>query len=213
MILILIYPACAIAFDDGDFQYWSKASVAWKITDDWKTKFSTDFRFGDKASDFYYQNLIFSVKYYGIVDWFNIGLHYQQVFEDLGSGWKQENRPFFTFEFVAPISKIVLKNRSRFEYRNRQDNTNMFRYRNKTTFGVPIKIAKFQFRPYIADELFYDSDQNAISRNRLYGGINFRICKHISFDIHYLWQRDKEDVVGRVFQNWHILGTGLELVF
>ena len=42
----------ALAFDDGDFQYWNSAQAALELNKDWEVKFEEEIKFGDDAGEF-----------------------------------------------------------------------------------------------------------------------------------------------------------------
>ena len=76
IITILLSSNYSFAFDDGDFQYWGTGSISCKINKDWKLKLEEEFRFGDDASNFYYQHSDLGVIYSGLAKWIDIGINY-----------------------------------------------------------------------------------------------------------------------------------------
>ncbi len=210
IVLLLFFGSYSSAFDDGDFQYWNTESVSWKINDDWKAQFEVEFRYGDNASSFYYQHSDLGLTYSGIAEWLDLGFNYRQIFEEKSSIWRYENVPHFNATIKWKLSDFSFSNRGRLEYKNREKSDNYWRYRNKFTIKAPIKLTKLEIQPYLADEIFYDFDEEALNRNRFYGGCNLKLFKHIKVDIFYLLQSSEKN------NNWsdtHVLGTKLELSF
>ena len=209
-IMLNIFFHNAFAFDDGDFQYWNTESVSWQVKDNWKIKLEEEFRFGDNAGDFYYQHSDFGLTYSGLADWFNAGINYRLLFEEKNSVWKQENRPHLNATIKWKWLDMGFSNRARFEYRDKEDSKDTWRYRNKFAIKMPWKVTEFEIQPYIADEIFYDFDADKLNRNRLYSGIGFKISKNLNADIFYLWEStEKSDK----WNDYHILGVKLKVHF
>lgn len=211
IFLSMLFCKGSVAFDDGDFQYWNTESVSWKMSDDWKVKLEGEFRFGDGAGDFYYQHTDLGVTYSGLANWLDLGINYRQIFEkDSSNKWEYENRPHLNITVKKKIDGWSLSNRSRFEYRNKEEGNDGWRYRNKSTIKLPIKFTRFDIQPYIADEVFIDFDKEDLTRNRLYGGFSFKITKNLKGEIFYLWQTSKKS--GKWLDR-NVLGTKIKFSF
>jgi len=198
------------AFDNGDFQYWNNESISCTINKDWKMNLEEEFRFGDDAKDFYYRHSDLGVTYSGLADWLDVGINYRHIFEEKNSKWKEENRPHLNATLKGKLFDCSFSNRGRFEYRNRETSEEYWRYRNKFTIKLPFKLTKFQIRPYIADEIFIDFDEEELNRNRLYGGFNLKLFKYLKADFFYLWQSSEKN---DKWNDLHILGTKLKIYF
>ena len=209
-LLILICSSDSFAFDDGDFQYWNSESLSVEINKDWKINLEEEWRFGDNAGNFYYQHSDLGLTYSGFAKWFDLGMNYRHIFEEESSKWRLENRPHLNVTFKWDLFDFSFNNRGRFEYRNREDAEDYWRYRNKFTIKLPFKLTTFEIQPYIADEIYYDFDQDSFNRNRLYGGFNFKLFKYLKADIFYLWQSSEENDKWR---DLNILGTKLKIFF
>ena len=62
----------------------------------------------------------------------------------------------------------------------------------------------------MADEIFVDFIEEKFNRNRLYCGVDFRICKNLKAENYYLWQINEKN------DEWidiNALGTKLKLTF
>lgn len=209
ILIITIFPFKCFAFEDGDFQYWNTESVSFKIKDDWKFKIEEEFRFGDNVKRFYYQHSDFGITYSGLAKWLDVGVNYRLIFEEKSDKWNTEHRPHFHVTLKHNVEGFSFSDRSRFEYRIKQNSDDSWRYRNKFTIKLP-KFTDFQIRPYVADEIFIDFDHGEFNRNRAYAGIAFKIVKHLSADIFYLLQTSKKD---NHWKNYHIIGSKLKLAF
>jgi len=198
------------AFDDGDFQCWNNAVISWKANKDWRITLDEEFRFGDDGNSFYYRHSDLGLTYSGFAEWVDIGINYRHIFEKKSTGWKEENRPHLNATLKWKLCDFSFSNRARFEYRNREDAEEYWRYRNKFAIKLPFKLTKFEIQPYIADEIFYDFDQERLNRNRFYGGLNFKLAKNLKAEIYYLWQSSEKN---DKWNDLYILGTKLKIYF
>ncbi len=207
-IAIIVISGTAYAFDDHDIQYWNTENISWNIHKDWNLSVEEEFRFGDNVTDYYYQHSDFGITY-SILEWLDLSLNYRLIFEEDDGDWDYESRPHYNVTAKHDILGFAVSNRSRFERRNREDTSDGWRYRNKSTIKAP-KITKHGLQPYIADEFFVDLINDKLNTNRLYGGIGFKVFKKLKADIYYLWQAKESD---NHWDSSHVIGTKLKLAF
>jgi len=210
VVSTLLFVPEGFAFDDGDFQYWNTEGISKKINDDWRIALEQEFRWGDNATNPYYNHSDLGVNYSGLAEWLDLGLNYRHIHEEKSDNWKVENRPHFNATAKWKLLDIAFSNRGRLEYRNREDAENYWRYRNKFSIKTPLKLSKLEIQPYIADEIFYDFDVETLNRNRLYGGLGFKILKNLKGEIYYLWERTENS---DKWNDINVLGTKLKLDF
>lgn len=207
-VLMLVRPGLVSAATDT--QYWKTESLSWSVAKDWKLTLEEEMYFQDDASDFYYQHTDLGVVYSGLTKWLDLGLNYRHVLSESKSVWKREERPHFSATVKFKLGDYALGNRSRFEYRIREDADDFWRYRNNTTVKFPWKWTRHEIQPYFADEFFVDFDQEDINENRQSYGFSFKITKHVGAEIYYMWRRVKSS------DKWatnNIIGTRLKLAF
>ena len=200
------------AFDDGDFQYWSAAGGSFEINPDWGCSFEEEFRFGDDAGELYYHHSDLGFIYKGFADWLDLGINYRQVFErtDSEGEWKQENRPHLNVTLKGQLFGLNVSDRSRFEYRDREDKNDLWRYRNKVTIKLPLELTALKLKPYLADEVFVPLDDDNIAKNRVYAGVSFQMLENMTGEVFYVWQSS------RAPGDWNdinVLGTRLKFRF
>jgi hypothetical protein len=199
------------ASDDGDFQYWSGASASFDINKDWKVKFEEEFRLGEGGGHLYRHPSDLGFVYKGFADWIDLGLNYRLVREKDSKGeWRQENRPHLNVTLKGKIFSLDVSDRSRLEYRDREDKEDVWRYRNKVTVKLPFELTELKLQPYLADEVFITLNDDNIDRNRFYAGVSFKLAKNIKGDIFYLWQSSRSS------SDWtdiNVLGTALKFSF
>jgi hypothetical protein len=198
-------------FEDEGFQFWSGAKFSFDINEDWKGTFYEEFRLGDDGGNLYYHHSELSFVYSGVADWLDLGLNFRMVFEkDNADEWRQENRPNLDVILKGKLFDLGLSNRSRFEYRDRENAEDVWRYRNKVTVKFPLEITALKLRPYVADEIFITLNDDNVDKNRVYSGVTFNLLENLEGNIFYVWQASRSN------GNWkdiHALGTGLKYRF
>ncbi|MCX5701285.1 MAG: DUF2490 domain-containing protein [Candidatus Omnitrophica bacterium] len=203
--LIIILAAKAYAYDDHDFQIWNTDSEEYKIK----------FRWGDNASEFFYQH--YDIGYFhDLKKWFNVGGGYRQIFEMSKQKWQQVNEPYVTATFSGELKGFKLDNRSRMEFNDYEHKTDFWRYRNKTGLKLPWKFTRFEIQPYLSDEIFivFGGLPTKFSQNRFSAGLGFVITKNLKGEIYYMLQ-----TVRAANGGWsdgvqsNVLGTKIKLAF
>jgi len=208
--IVLISEVC-FAYDDEGFQWWSTAGVSYDINKDWKVTFEEEFRLGDDGGHLYYHHSDLGFVYKSLADWIDLGFNYRGVFEKDSKGeWRQENRPHLNITLKGKLFDLDLSDRSRFEYRDRENKKDLWRYRNKFTVKLPLELTKFKLQPYLADEVFINFDEEGYNRNRLYSGASFKLSKNLEGNIFYLWQSSRS---GGDWKDINVLGVGLKYHF
>ncbi|HIJ69868.1 MAG TPA: DUF2490 domain-containing protein [Planctomycetes bacterium] len=209
MVVVLTSRLCA-GFDDGDFQYWSSATAKFDINKQWYGTVEEEFRIGDDAKRLYYRHTDLGVAT-NLADWLTLGFNFRHIAErGTGRDWKWENRPHLNLTFKAKLAGFALSDRSRFEYRDKYDAKDMWRYRNKFIVVFPWELTPLGLKPYIAEEFYLDLDRSGISRNRFYSGVSMKLSDNLSGNIYYLWQASKS---AYCWNDLHILGTQIKCVF
>jgi len=119
-----------------------------------------------------------------------------------------EHRIYQQFITKQNLGRLKLQHRYRFEQRFVEDN---FRLRFRYFLGGNISIWKKPEGPkefYLSfyDEIFLNTVQNAFDRNRLYGGLGYKLNDSLKFELGYMNQflstqnRDQFNMV--CFFNW-----------
>ena len=202
--------AC-FASDDGNFQFWSTAGASVDLSKNWAATFEEEFRFGDNAGHLYYHHSEVGFIYKGLADWVSVGVNYRQIFEEDSSGeWCYENRPHLNATLSSKFFGLDVSDRSRLEYRDREIQKDMWRYRNKVRLKLPVELTPLKLQPYFAEEVFLNLDAEAFSRNRIYSGFSTNITKKIKGEIYYLLQSTKS---GDNWKDINVLGIALKVAF
>ena len=179
----------AYADDKSGFQYWSTADVAVDINKDWKTVFEEEFRLGDDGGHLYYHHSDIALIYKGLAEDIDLGFNFRKVYvEDDTNTWRQENRPHLNVTFRKELGTIDFSTRSRLEFRDNELTDDFWRYRNLFTFKLPFELTSLKLKPYIADEIFINLNNEGYIANRVYAGVTFNLRKNIKTAVYYVWQ-------------------------
>lgn len=213
-LIIAAFPAqkCP-AVDDGDFQYWSINGVSFDIDNNWTFTFDEELRFSEGGTNLYYQHSDFGLVYKNFADNVDLGFNFRKVFTKQGRGeWNSENLPHLNITLKGRLFDLAVSNRSRFEYRDIDESENLFRYRNKFTINIPLEFTELKLKPYLADEVFINFDEDGLNTNRLYSGLSYKFSKNISGSIFHLWQLRKPTGQGWG-ENINAIGTQFRIRF
>lgn len=202
----------ALAFDDGDWQYWNTEEVSFKVSDNCKAVVEEELRWGDDMSNPYYNHTDVGIVYSGLADWFDLGLNYRHINEEKGSGWKRESRPHINGTVKWKLRDFSFSNRGRIEYREKEDADDYWEYRNKFSIKPPMPFTRHKIQPYLTDEIFVDFDQGELYKNRLSPGFSFNAYKTLKCELYYLWQRSKSTFSGK-WSDTNVLGTKIKVLF
>lgn len=212
VVLVLISTNACFGFDDKGFQYWAVTKASLDINKEWKAVFEEEFKLGDDGGNLYYRHSDIGFVYKGLADWVDLGLNFRHAYEkDSKDRWKQENRPHFNITFKGKMFGLNVTDRSRLEYRDRENRDDMWRYRNKFTIKFPTELTKLKLRPYIADEIFINLDHEDLNRNRLYAGVSFDLSEDMTAGLYYMWQSSRSS--SGEWNDVYVLGTSLTFAF
>jgi hypothetical protein len=109
--------------------------------------------------------------------------------------------PNVTIKF--PIGQFNITDRNLFEWRVRHSLRDIFIYRNRLQIDHPARIGSFDFRVFMADEVFYSADLEKWVRNRISAGIIKKLNERLTAEFFYLNQQDGIARPG----NLHVIGT------
>lgn len=134
--------------------------------------------------------------------------HYLYVAQQPFAGRKIiEHRLNAEATFRVFPGKFVIADRNRLERRVRSASRDFWVYRNRIQIDHPARIGRFTFRPFIADEFWYDTLQRAWTRNRISAGIIKDLGKHVQAEVFYLRQNDGRARPGDL----HVIGALLRI--
>lgn len=209
-ILALSISVDTYAYDNGDFQIWNTDYQNIKVAKNVKLAMEQEFRFGENATELYYQHYEWSAVF-GFDKMLDIALGYRQVFDRYKQKWRAENMPTASATFKFSLWKFKLDDRNRIEYRHFRFKDDSARYRNKLTIMLPVDFKSIKVSPYSSDEIFITSDSTGFSENRFSSGIEFELTKYVKADLYYMLKSNK--IKGDKWNNANVLGTKVKIAF
>ncbi|MBU0605165.1 MAG: DUF2490 domain-containing protein [Candidatus Omnitrophica bacterium] len=208
--LLAAFNAKAYAYQDGDFQIWHTEAQEFNLKKGWKLPLEEEFRYGDSASELYYQHYEIGITY-DFGKSLTVGAFYRQIYEGEKGKFKPEYRPHIDATPKWDIYGFRLENRNRLDYRLHDDNrADRLQYRNRVTLKSPWKFTPLNIQPYVQNEIFVWLDSVAFYRDRFDAGVSFDILKEIKGDVYYRLQSTKKS--GR-WTDHNILGLKLKVLF
>ncbi|OGX14849.1 MAG: hypothetical protein A2166_06085 [Omnitrophica WOR_2 bacterium RBG_13_41_10] len=209
-MLVLTAISSAYAYDDGDFQIWNTDVEEFKVNKDSKIAFEEEFRWGNNASEFYYQHYDIGF-FHNLKKWLNIGGGYRQVYELKKGKFKLENEPYVTMTLLWDLKGFKFDDRSRIEYRYFDYQDDSWRYRNKIAVKLPWKFTKLEIQPYLSDEVFIGfSTISEFNQNRFSSGLSMNLTKKLKAEIYYMLQSTKSS--GK-WVDANVFGTKMKITF
>jgi len=215
MILVLFLtavPINAFGYDDGDFQIWQVDAEDINIYKNVKFSMEQEYRFGENATELYYQHYDFGF-IYGFHKMLDLGFFYRMIFERYKKKWREEDMPNVNATLKFDLWKFKLEDRNRIELRYARYRYDSVRYRNKATLKLPIDFAKQKMKitPYISDEIFVVSTGAGFSENRFAAGAEFELTKYVKADFYYMLKDNRT-----TYKKWtssNVLGTKIKIAF
>jgi len=201
----------AYAYDNHDFQIWNTDTEEIKINKSLKAVFEQEFRWGDNASELFYQHYDVGVVY-AVNKNLDLGAGYRHVLDKKGDKFKSENEPNISAILKTDFAGFSLSDRNRLEYRHFKYQTDNWRYRNLFTLRLPWKFTKLQIRPYLADEIFINLNGMDLNGNRLYFGLGFDLIGNLKGELYYMLHTVKASNIC-TWSDTNVFGTKLKYSF
>jgi len=208
--IVLFFNRLCFGFDDEGFQIWSTPGTSFELNKDWKADVQQEFRLGDDGGNLYYEHTDIGFKYQGLANRLDVGLNYRHIQEKSNGRWRKEYRPHFNLTLKGRLLNFGLINRSRFEFREREGKSDMWRYRNKFTIKFPVALTALKLKPFLADEVFIEMSDRGYHRNRLYSGVSLNLLEDVDGKVYYLWQSTRA-VGGR--SDIYVFGAAVNVRF
>lgn len=149
----------------GDWQAWVDQAASLDLSERVAVRVAQSFRYsfeeGQLATYYLEAGGTWAAR-----SWLALGAGYRQQYDRRESRWIEENRPFADATLRWKIRAVTLSDRNRIEYRNREGQDDIFRYRNKLTMQVNAWEPGFGLKPYAAAEAFVDESADLKERNR-----------------------------------------------
>jgi hypothetical protein len=214
-VIVLIFwgllSGVCFASRSGDLEYWHTHSVSVDINKDFVFTASEELRFGRHNGNPYLHNVDLGIAYKGLADWLDLGFNFKKEYEKDSSGkFRHENRPHLNITVKGKLFDLPTSNRSRLEWRDFETKEEVWRYRNRTTVKLPLKLTRLNLQPYVAEEWFVNLGEDNINQNRLFSGFSFKLSKDINGSIFYLWKTSK---ISGGWRDTNVIGTQFNFLF
>lgn len=209
LLIIVLLPIKAFGQKDGDWQFWNTVSGEKEINKELKIILEEETRLGQDMGDFAYQHIDAGLLRQ-MRNWLDLSLNYRHIFQKKDNAWEEEYRPHFNAILKWQWLGLDFSNRNRMEYRILSKTKDSWRYRNMAKVKIPLDWTQFKISPYIANEAFFNFDQDDFNRNRLSSGVEFKLVKNLQGELYYLRQSSESR------GNWtdiNVLGTKIKLIF
>jgi len=177
---------------NGNGEYWQHFGIDYNLNKDWKIAIREELRFGKDNGNPYLHHTDIGLVYKSLGDWIDLGFNFKKEYEkDSSDKFRHENRPHFNMMLKGKVLGFDVADRMRLEYRDFEMKEALWRFRNKTTVNLPLKLTKFNLQPYIADEIFINLGESRINQNRLSVGFSFNSAKNLKTGIYYMFKSNK----------------------
>lgn len=209
--LVSVLITRAYAYDNHDFQVWNTDVEEFKINKTSKLMFEQEFRWGDNASDFYYQHYDTGYQYL-FNKYLSLGGGFRYIKEKKAGGFKVESEPYLAAFAYWDLIGFKFSDRTRIEYRYYDYQADSWRFRNKLDIKFPWKFTKLEIQPMVSDEIFFKFNGSVLNENRLYGGFAFTLTKNLKGELCYMLRTTKNPDVC-TWNGTNVLSAKLKLAF
>lgn len=210
-VLLAVLLISKSSWASGDFQLWNTTTASLKLNKDWKATVEEQLKLGEGAGHFYYHHSDLGFVYGGLAEWIDLGFNFKEVFvEKDGGHWSRENRPHVNVTVKGPVGPFDVSDRSRFEYRDLENENDLWRYVNRFKVKLPFELTKLKLQPYVADLIFLNMEGRAFDKNRIYAGATFKLSKGLESEMYYCWQSARSD---GLWKDTNALGFQLNISF
>ncbi len=210
IVVMLMTGATAYGYQSGDFQIWNTDTEEVKVYKGVKFAMEQEFRFGENASEFFYQHYEFG-PVFGFSKILDLGFFYRLVLEKYKHKWREEDEPSVNATLKYDLWKFKLEDKNRLEYRHYRYKDDSVRYRNKFTVKYPVNFKSITVSPYAADEIFVSSDATGYNENRLFAGAEFELTKNAKADFYYMSKSNR--LAGSKWTRANVLGIKAKIAF
>jgi len=208
--LFFTFPVFSQAKDDeqrNDNQFRGEVEVAVPIYKELYLTFGGDLRFGQVAENRFIRGEAGFLYKQKISNFFTVVPRYRYRAEQLFNGASTtENRLSADGIVHFKIRKLAIVDNNLFEFRFRRSG-NSQRYRNRLKVSHPVTIGKTSIDLFASDEVYYEWEERAWTRNRFKVGFGKEINERAGYEIYYMRQNDGFSRPGDL----HVFGIEFEI--
>jgi hypothetical protein len=186
-----------------DTQFWTETQFILPLKEDTDLIFSGSLRFGRNVQHVTDERAIVSISHQ-LNSHLSIQPTYQYIAQQPFEGQKRfENRLSTDVTFRFGLGGFTFTDRNRIEYQIRHSRANRWIYRNQLRLEHPVGPDEWKFSVFVSDEVFYSSDADTWTRNRISAGAGRDFSERFSADFFYFRQNDSYSRPG----NLHVFGV------
>lgn len=211
----IVIGSLASGFANSDAKYYSEFVFKYKLNDKFDLFYNSELRFKNDMGSLYYKQFLRIGSVYHAYKNLDLALAYRYFHtKNIKGEWDENDTQYIEILFIPKIKlgNFDLSDANKIEYRFIEGAKDRWVYRNLITLAYPTKIGKFDFTPYISNELYYDTYIQEINLNWLTLGATKKISKYLTVGLYY---RDETARVS-TSSSWitaHILGTNITISF
>ncbi|MBO8130611.1 MAG: DUF2490 domain-containing protein [Candidatus Marinimicrobia bacterium] len=194
---VIIILAILVIFAGNVFSVeiiWNQYALKLNLKERLNLSVSLENRYDDRLGGYFYSHYDYGFDF-KVNNFLSIGPYYRQVFEIKNSNWITEYRPYLYIKGKYNFGKMSVEVRDKIVRRIKSDEK-LLRNRTQLRVNFPVYI-EFSLKPFIAYELFYESDVQDFNRNRVYVGIGFYPAKRIGLALIYVLESKKRNDLWR----------------
>ena len=210
LLLFSTFPIFSQAKDDeprNDNQFRGEVEVAVPIYKGLYLTLGSDLRLGQVAENRFARGEAGFLYKQKIGNYFTVVPRYRYRAEHLFNGERNiENRLSADGIVHFKIRKFSVVDNNLFEFRFRRSG-NSQRYRNRLKVSHPATLGETSIVLFASDEVYYEWEERAWTRNRLKVGFGREINERAGYEIYYLRQNDGFSRPG----NLHVFGIEFEI--
>ncbi len=223
---MLLSAGPVLAYDTGDTQLWLTFGAGGKFTNRITGSITEQFRYGDDCGELYYTETAFLLAW-DANDRLALGAGFNESqdrktktlydadgSEVLNTYWQYEHQPAAEITFKGKTAGWKLEDRTRVEYRMKEDTQDYFRYRNRVRLIAPWKWTAMNINPRAYYEVnlsdLPDGADWVFDRQRLYAGVTLSLIDHVTGELYFLKQYDW---TSGDWREYNVLGISLNASF
>lgn len=205
----------AMAYREGDSQLWLAAGAETGSGaesgpgQDIRIGIDLGARWGDSMSDYFYKSyepyLVWKA-----APWLDITFGDEFIQSKKGSEWLDEQVPKVTVQIKGDSGPLTLSNRSRMEYRLREEANDEWRYRDRVRLQLAKGVTSYKVRPFVDDELYFSCDEQQFNENRASAGFAAEVIPRVKVELYYLVRSQLND---DLWTDTNVVGLKLAFVF
>ena len=193
LIILLFFIGIAFssfAWDSKDNPIWLSGSVSTKVASNLTLRAQQQIRFRDNGEGYYYRRTGIAFIYRLSPKWIVAPTYRYLETREYKEKWAKEHIYLLSLTTGRRYKRVDLRPRLRLVYQNNEEIGDTTDVRFKLTVLPSRGYLKWNFRPYIADELLFAVDKELdFYRNRVSTGLRFKPLRALLLDLFIMHER------------------------